>query len=475
MPNGVDTELFAPGAGRGRAAGLARDRRRAPWWSAFVATLDRAHHFKRLDVAIAAIARLGDDGRPPGRRRRRRAARRLPRPGARPPGSASASTSSAAVAHAELPSVLRAADLFLLTTEPPESFGIVLIEAMACGLPTIATEYPGVRAVVDDGETGLVVEPGRPGARSRTAIRRLSRRGRAGARGWAPRAARRPSGCGAGRGLLDRMDEAYAEAIGDASSADADEPAPGRLLLSALPRHRRPPARGDGEVASPARPPGDRPDDLRLRPRRCGRGGGVVRTADLQRLRARLHGHDRVDALFDSDTYSGQAPPARAGCSSPSRWSPPGRRSRAREALRLNRRERFDCVITSSPPESVHAVGRALVAARRRLGRRPARRLDVRADPAAASPPRAQRRLDERLERRWLGGGRRGRLRQPPGRRGPARGGSGSSRAWSRTAGTPTWSTSPAATPRRRRSWTRSASRSSTRGASAATAATRRR
>ena len=32
---------------------------------------------------------------------------------------------------------------------------------------------------------------------------------------------------------------------------------------------------------------------------------GVVRTNDLQRLRARLHGRDRVDALFDSDTYSG--------------------------------------------------------------------------------------------------------------------------------------------------------------------------
>ena len=33
---------------------------------------------------------------------------------------------------------------------------------------------------------------------------------------------------------------------------------------------------------------------------------GTVRTPDLQRLRARLHGHDRMDALFDSDTYSGR-------------------------------------------------------------------------------------------------------------------------------------------------------------------------
>ena len=62
--------------------------------------------------------------------------------------------------------MLRAADLFLLTTEPPESFGIVLIEAMACGLPVIATDYPGVRAVVDDGETGLLVAARRPAARS---------------------------------------------------------------------------------------------------------------------------------------------------------------------------------------------------------------------------------------------------------------------------------------------------------------------
>jgi glycosyltransferase involved in cell wall biosynthesis len=69
-----------------------------------------------------------------------------------------------AVPHAELPAVLRAADLFLLTTEPPESFGIVLIEAMACALPVIATDYPGVRAVVDDGRTGALVKRGDAGA-----------------------------------------------------------------------------------------------------------------------------------------------------------------------------------------------------------------------------------------------------------------------------------------------------------------------
>jgi glycosyltransferase involved in cell wall biosynthesis len=118
-----------------------------------------------------------------------------------------------AVPHGELPAVLRASDLFLLTTEPPESFGIVLIEAMACGLPAIATNYPGVAAVVDDGETGLLVEQGDPAAVAE-ALGKLSRdvgmRARMGERGrekalreWAwPQ-------------LVDRMDAAYAEAIAE--------------------------------------------------------------------------------------------------------------------------------------------------------------------------------------------------------------------------------------------------------------------
>jgi glycosyltransferase involved in cell wall biosynthesis len=123
------------------------------------------------------------------------------------------------VPHAELPNVLRAADLFLLTTEPPESFGIVLIEAMACGLATIVTEYPGVRAVVDDGETGLVIEPGDPEATS-GAIQRLAdgrdervRMGQAG-RQKASRLWSWPH-------LLDRMDEAYVEAIGERRARSA--------------------------------------------------------------------------------------------------------------------------------------------------------------------------------------------------------------------------------------------------------------
>jgi len=128
---------------------------------------------------------------------------------------------------------------------------------------------------------------------------------------------------------------------------------------------------------------------------------GVIRSADLQRVRARLHGRHRVDALFDSDTYSGRPhilsrvvvpePLALA-------WAP----FALRDALRANSRERFDCVITSSPPESVHLIGRALH--RRGVPWVADLRDGWTFEPIRPPfPTAAQRRLDERLERRWLG------------------------------------------------------------------------
>jgi glycosyltransferase involved in cell wall biosynthesis len=55
-----------------------------------------------------------------------------------------------------LPSFLAAADAFVFPSVR-EQFGQALIEAMACGLPTVAADSFGARAIVADGETGWIV------------------------------------------------------------------------------------------------------------------------------------------------------------------------------------------------------------------------------------------------------------------------------------------------------------------------------
>jgi len=45
-----------------------------------------------------------------------------------------------------------------------ESFGIVLVEGMAAGVPVVASDIPAYRAVLDDGRLGRLVPPGEPEA-----------------------------------------------------------------------------------------------------------------------------------------------------------------------------------------------------------------------------------------------------------------------------------------------------------------------
>lgn len=51
------------------------------------------------------------------------------------------------------------ADLFLLMSEK-ESFGLVLLEAMACGVPCIGTDIGGIPEVIRHGENGFIVPSG---------------------------------------------------------------------------------------------------------------------------------------------------------------------------------------------------------------------------------------------------------------------------------------------------------------------------
>jgi glycosyltransferase involved in cell wall biosynthesis len=54
---------------------------------------------------------------------------------------------------------LGAASALLFPIDWPEPFGLVMIEAMACGTPVLAFDAGAVREIIDEGITGKVVNP----------------------------------------------------------------------------------------------------------------------------------------------------------------------------------------------------------------------------------------------------------------------------------------------------------------------------
>jgi glycosyltransferase involved in cell wall biosynthesis len=68
-----------------------------------------------------------------------------------------------ALPHREVKRALSAADVFVLATSN-EGWANVILEAMACGLPVIATDVGGNAEVVKDGSLGTIVPFGDPGA-----------------------------------------------------------------------------------------------------------------------------------------------------------------------------------------------------------------------------------------------------------------------------------------------------------------------
>ena len=73
----------------------------------------------------------------------------------------------------ELVALYQAADLFVLPSIT-ETFGIVLVEAMAAGLPVVTTDAPGCRDIIRNGRDGLMVPPGDPAALADTVARVLA-------------------------------------------------------------------------------------------------------------------------------------------------------------------------------------------------------------------------------------------------------------------------------------------------------------
>lgn len=60
--------------------------------------------------------------------------------------------------YTQKPLFYSAADIFVSPVDNiQETFGLSILEAMACGLPVVASDYSGYRDLVADGETGLLV------------------------------------------------------------------------------------------------------------------------------------------------------------------------------------------------------------------------------------------------------------------------------------------------------------------------------
>lgn len=78
-----------------------------------------------------------------------------------------------AVSHRDLPAMLRECDVFVFPSFF-EGFGLVLLEAMACGLPIIATDATAAPDIISDGREGFVTAAGDAAALA-AAIRTFSR------------------------------------------------------------------------------------------------------------------------------------------------------------------------------------------------------------------------------------------------------------------------------------------------------------
>jgi glycosyltransferase involved in cell wall biosynthesis len=158
ISNGVDTDVFRPGldgTSVRRQYGIQASDRVV----LFVGALDRAHHFKGVPSLLGAVSLLQDPrtvlmivGEGDLEAHYAQTAREL--------GVGERTRFVGAKSPEQLARYYAAAEVVVLPSLPPESFGMVLIEAMACSRPVIASDLPGVRTVVSDGQDGLLVRPG---------------------------------------------------------------------------------------------------------------------------------------------------------------------------------------------------------------------------------------------------------------------------------------------------------------------------
>ncbi|MET0458897.1 MAG: glycosyltransferase family 4 protein [Ilumatobacteraceae bacterium] len=160
VPPGVDVDRFQPSRQDERDA--SRRRFGLPVDAELIVSISRLVPRKGFDVAIEAAARLAPSrpalvlaisggGRDEGRLRRLAAERKAP------------VVFLGRVPNEQLPDLYGCADIFAMVCRSrwggleQEGFGIVFVEAAACGVPQVAGDSGGAAEAVDDGVTGIVV------------------------------------------------------------------------------------------------------------------------------------------------------------------------------------------------------------------------------------------------------------------------------------------------------------------------------
>jgi glycosyltransferase involved in cell wall biosynthesis len=123
----------------------------------FVGGLDKAHYFKGVDILLKTFAKLNSEyilmivGEGKLKEDYKRLAGEL--------NIAGRVIFTGGIENKDLVKHYNIADCLILPSiNQGEAFGIVQIEAMACGKPVIVSDLPGVRKVLKDNETGFTFE-----------------------------------------------------------------------------------------------------------------------------------------------------------------------------------------------------------------------------------------------------------------------------------------------------------------------------
>jgi glycosyltransferase involved in cell wall biosynthesis len=121
-----------------------------------------------------------------------------------------------------MPRLLSAVDVYVLPTLA-DNFPYVVLEAMACGLPVVATYVGGIPEQIKHGENGLLVPAGQPAAIGAAVLEILSDPGRAKAMGAKSRA--RAEALYSMEAFVGAYERLFEELAG---AADIDKNSPGR-------------------------------------------------------------------------------------------------------------------------------------------------------------------------------------------------------------------------------------------------------